>query len=285
ALQALHNIFNTSLRFFVEDQERLSTMENRIFGMTALIQYSEFDIFDRESKPDWDRIVFVFMRDVSTFEDELKVYLGSLFKESLSWDNAYILARSFDEEDVSPSIKEFIDNSRTDMLKQFINEILKTENKFLAQESNPPLLEGIPASTSAILWAKNLLLNISRPMSKIFENDTMSKKDLEVQERFKKTEQLLLSYKNAKYDSWKVEAAEKLNQFLQTSVLLKQSISTDNLTGITKLEASVSYVVNFPIYLEEVGIEARILEHLGYEIPSFVANVVLQVRIKNNFKR
>ncbi|CAL1298988.1 unnamed protein product, partial [Larinioides sclopetarius] len=275
-LQELYNIFNTNLRFFVEDMKVLSVLQNQIFGMTTVIQYSDIDAFDSKVKPEWDRIIRIFFRDVKNFEDQMKQYIGKMFQSTLSWENAYILARSFDKVTVSPSIREFILKSRTDMLKQFIIEISETENQFLAQEREPPLLHAVPETASAILWVRDLLIKISKPMSKIRDFLSMDSKDKEALTRFKKTEKMLAAYKKEKYEAWKVIAHDKLNKFLQTHVLKKFQPQSSKFVNTTRFEEALLYKVNFPTQLEEVSVEAKLLEALGYEIPSFVKNIILQ---------
>ncbi|GIZ04836.1 dynein-1-alpha heavy chain, flagellar inner arm I1 complex [Caerostris extrusa] len=279
ALQELTNIFNTNLRFFVEDVQELRSLQNRIFnGMTAVIQYANINPFDSMFKYEWDRIVVVFFRDVKNFEDEMKMYISKLFQSGLSWENAYILAKSFDKFAISDSIREFIMKSRSDMLKQFIKEISETENLFLAQERNPPKLHKIPEITSALLWVRDLSYKISKPMSIISGFLSMTDKDKEVQERFRRTEKLLNEYKKQRYDAWKAAAQENLNKFLKTNLMKKQ-----------KYQEALMYCVNFPSYLEEVSTETKILEELGYEIPSHIKNVILQEKdiytLRNKLKQ
>ncbi|XP_055946982.1 dynein axonemal heavy chain 8-like [Argiope bruennichi] len=161
----------------------LSVLQNRIFGMTAVIQYSGIDAFDSEMKTEWDRITRIFFRDVKNFEDQMKQYIGRMFQSTLSWENAYILAKSFDRVTVSMSIREFILKSRADMLKQFIREISETENLFIAQEREPPQLHAVPETASAILWARDLIIRISKPMSKIRDSFRMDDKDKEASNR------------------------------------------------------------------------------------------------------
>ncbi|CAL1298989.1 unnamed protein product [Larinioides sclopetarius] len=254
----------------------LSVLQNQIFGMTTVIQYSDIDAFDSKVKPEWDRIIRIFFRDVKNFEDQMKQYIGKMFQSTLSWENAYILARSFDKVTVSPSIREFILKSRTDMLKQFIIEISETENQFLAQEREPPLLHAVPETASAILWVRDLLIKISKPMSKIRDFLSMDSKDKEALTRFKKTEKMLAAYKKEKYEAWKVIAHDKLNKFLQTHVLKKFQPQSSKFVNTTRFEEALLYKVNFPTQLEEVSVEAKLLEALGYEIPSFVKNIILQ---------
>ncbi|GFT72631.1 dynein-1-alpha heavy chain, flagellar inner arm I1 complex [Nephila pilipes] len=275
-LQELYNIFNTNLRFFVEDMEDLSSLQNRIFGMTSIIQFADVDAFDPKFKSEWHRIIQVFYRDVRTFEDQMKLFIGKMFQTSLTWENAYILSKSFDKFSISPSIREFILKSRTDMLKQFIKEISETENHFLTYERHPPKLDVIPETASAVLWVRDLLIKISKPMSKISDLLTDNDKDVEVQVRFKKVEKRILSYRKEKYEAWKLSSHENLNKFLQTNLLKKFQSYQTKLINPTQLEEAMMYKVNFPLYLEEVSIEARIFEELGYEIPLFVKNVVLQ---------
>ncbi|GFR06412.1 dynein-1-alpha heavy chain, flagellar inner arm I1 complex, partial [Trichonephila clavata] len=179
ALQELHNIFRTNLKFFVEDREDLSIMQNRIFGMTSVIQFADVDAFNPIFKSEWDRIIRIFFRDVQSFEDQMKLFIGKMFQTSLTWENAYILCKSFDKFSISSSIREFILKSRIDMLKQFIKEISETENHFLTHERDPPKLEAIPQITSAILWVQHLLKKISKPMSKIGDFLTKATKDIE----------------------------------------------------------------------------------------------------------
>ncbi|GIY83831.1 dynein heavy chain 10, axonemal [Caerostris darwini] len=289
ALQELTNIFNTNLRFFVEDVQELRSLQNRIFGMTAVIQYANINPFDSMFKYEWDRIVVVFFRDVKNFEDEMKMYISKLFQSGLSWENAYILAKSFDKFAISDSIREFIMKSRSDMLKQFIKEISETENLFLAQERNPPKLHKIPEITSALLWVRDLSYKISKPMSKISGFLSMTDKDKEVQERFRRTEKLLNEYKKERYDAWKAAAQENLNKFLKSNLMKKVPKQPSKHLNITKYQEALMYCVNFPSYLEEVSTETKILEELGYEIPSHIKNVILQEKdiytLRNKLKQ
>ncbi|GFQ72153.1 dynein-1-alpha heavy chain, flagellar inner arm I1 complex [Trichonephila clavata] len=231
ALQELHNIFRTNLKFFVEDREDLSIMQIRIFGMTSVIQFADVDAFNPIFKPEWDRIIRIFFRDVQSFEDQMKLFIGKMFQTSLTWENAYILCKSFDKFSISSSIREFILKSRIDMLKQFIKEISETENHFLTHERDPPKLEAIPKITSAILWVQHLLKKISKPMSKIGDFLTKATKDIEVQERFEKVEKILTTYKKDQYEAWKVSAHENLTKFLQANILKKFQSHPTKLTN------------------------------------------------------
>lgn len=64
-----------------------------------------------------------FQRDINNFEDEIKIYMQKMFRSTLSWEDAYILTKSFQKVSVSSRIQDFIDRSHDDMLKQFIKEV------------------------------------------------------------------------------------------------------------------------------------------------------------------
>ncbi|GFY40926.1 dynein-1-alpha heavy chain, flagellar inner arm I1 complex [Trichonephila inaurata madagascariensis] len=259
--------FDTRI-FFDEIDHMVSVCQD-----VSRVSQTDVDAFNPISKSEWDRIIRIFFRDVQSFEDQMKLFIGKMFQTSLTWENAYILCKSFDQFSISSSIREFILKSRTDMLKQFIKEISETENHFLTHERDPPKLEAIPKITSAILWVRHLLKKISKPMSKISDFLTKKTKDIEVQERFERVEKILISYQKDQYEVWKVSAHENLTKFLQANILKKfQSHPTE----LKSAKEAVMYRVNFPAYLEEVSTEAKILEELEYEIPTFVKNVILQ---------
>ncbi|XP_035217134.1 dynein-1-alpha heavy chain, flagellar inner arm I1 complex-like [Stegodyphus dumicola] len=175
-LQQLKNIFNTNLKHFAQDIEGLRVLEIRIFGMTSRIQYAGFDIFDPKCKLDWNLIINAFYRDVKNFEDEVKNYINEMFHSILSWENAYILTESFYKVFLSSSIKQFIDKSHDNMIKQFLREIYETENEFLTYEDEPPCFENVPPTASAILWVEELLSKLTHPMSRISARSALSKK-------------------------------------------------------------------------------------------------------------
>lgn len=64
-----------------------------------------------------------FLRDVNNFEEEIKLYIKKMFHSSLSFENSYILTKSFEKIPISPGMRDFINESRDDMLKQFIKEV------------------------------------------------------------------------------------------------------------------------------------------------------------------
>ncbi|XP_071035501.1 dynein axonemal heavy chain 10 isoform X2 [Parasteatoda tepidariorum] len=149
---------------------------------------------------------------------------------------------------------------------------------FLAQERNPPRFGDIPETTSTVLWIQDLLSKITHPMDKIMDSKDLSHNEMEIHERFKKTELLLRSYQQRKYESWKISAAEKLNKFLHSNVLRKLHCEPDTLKGRKKYEEVLLYQINFPLYFEELSVEAKFLENYGYDIPNFIRNVILQER-------
>ncbi|XP_054713520.1 dynein axonemal heavy chain 10-like [Uloborus diversus] len=166
------------------------------------------------------------------------------------------------------------------MLKQFIREITENEYNFLSNKDDPPHFESIPEVTSSIMWVKDLLTKISKPTTQICAQGILSRRKVEVQERFKKTEALYTAYMLEKYNNWKIIAEEKLNKFLHSKVLKKVQPQS-----IKSLSANIlNYKVNFLTYLEDVSIEAKILEHMGYEVPIFVRNITLQERIYYKYR-
>ncbi|GBN68700.1 Dynein heavy chain 10, axonemal [Araneus ventricosus] len=87
---------------------------------------------------------------------------------------------------------------------------------------------------------------------------------------------MLAAYKKERYEAWKVTAHDKLNKFLQAHVLKKFHPQSSKFVNTTRFEEALLYKVSFPTHLEEVSVEAKLLEALGYEIPSFVKNIILQ---------
>ncbi|KAF8796080.1 Dynein heavy chain 10 like protein [Argiope bruennichi] len=117
-----------------------------------------------------------------------------------------------------------------------IQYISETENLFIAQEREPPPLHAVPETASAILWARDLIIKISKPMSKIRDSFRMDDKDKEALARFMKTEKMLSSYQKEKYEAWKGIAQEKLNTFLQAHILMKFHPQSAKFINITRIK-------------------------------------------------
>lgn len=74
------NIFGAELRAIVSDPQSIDNVEKRVDRLVIQIENTDFDIFDANSKENWEAIMELFRKEVRKLELEGVNFIDQSFK-------------------------------------------------------------------------------------------------------------------------------------------------------------------------------------------------------------
>ncbi|NXI51957.1 DYH10 protein, partial [Chloroceryle aenea] len=162
--------------------------------------------------------------------------------------------------------KLIMEEFRAEVSVENINKI------FIENQKDPPLYKNHPPMAGAIYWSRSLFYRIKHTILRFQEVE-----ELLASERGKKVKQIYLQvaksmkeYEDHKYSQWKDETEQILPLLLRNTLL---TVVTEEPLAAEK---SVSFRVNFSPVLQEIIIETKYMEQLGFPVPETARYVALQ---------
>ncbi|XP_067910593.1 dynein axonemal heavy chain 10 isoform X5 [Heterodontus francisci] len=127
---------------------------------------------------------------------------------------------------------------------------------------------------------------INKQMMRKF-NDILTQYCKETKAKYLEVAKRMKAYEDRLYDHWQSETNMKLHLLLKQSLLTKINVSSTSLGSVIIVdpnmvvqddwyEMNCKYEVNFAPELQEIIMESKYMEQLGFQIPQLARNVALQ---------
>ncbi|NXK07793.1 DYH10 protein, partial [Herpetotheres cachinnans] len=173
------------------------------------------------------------------------------------------------------------------IMEEFREEVSVENVKqiFLQNLKDPPLYKNHPPMAGAIYWSRSLFYRIKHPIIRFQEVEELlaSERGKEVKQIYLQVAKRLKEYEDQKYSQWR-DGTEQILPLLLKNTLLTSSV-TEEPVGTKK---SICFIVNFSPILQEVIIETKYMEQLGFPVPEVARYVALQedkyLRYRNRLK-
>uniref|UniRef100_A0A8C4UNG2 Dynein axonemal heavy chain 10 n=1 Tax=Falco tinnunculus TaxID=100819 RepID=A0A8C4UNG2_FALTI len=161
------------------------------------------------------------------------------------------------------------------IMEEFREEVSVESIKqiFLLNLKDPPLYKNYPPMAGAIYWSRFLFHRIKRPIIRFQEVEELlaSEHGNEVKQIYLQVAKRMKEYEDEKYNQWRHET-EQILPLLLKNTLLTSSVTEEPVTA----KKSVRFIVNFSPMLQEVILETKYMELLGFPVPETARYVALQ---------
>ncbi|NWX71082.1 DYH10 protein, partial [Alca torda] len=159
-------------------------------------------------------------------------------------------------------VEEFKEEVSVENVKQIFVQNLK----------DPPLYKNQPPVAGAIYWSRSLFCRIKHTIIRFQEVEGLlaSERGKEVKQIYLRVAKRMKEYEDQKYNHWRDETEQILPLLLKNNLL---TVVTEE--PITTKE-SVRFIVNFSPVLQEIIIETKYMEQLGFPVPEIARYVALQ---------
>ncbi|XP_076363131.1 dynein heavy chain at 89D isoform X2 [Tachypleus tridentatus] len=289
-LQEFYAIFGPELKAVTGDPKKIDDVLDRVCGLIKPIENVDFDIFLIRHTSSWNTFKDWFNKEVQLIEEEAIRFINESFHSLRSAESAFSMLQNFKHIHSRTAINELLMNKFTDILNQYIKELLNVEAVFESDKSNPPSYKNTPPVSAAILWERTLFQTVKQPMVKFYKEETMMNTELggKAKSKYLSLAKCMRQYEEQKFEKWKLHTESVLRTLLQRNLLLEDGMldhqqsgdavipSVGQRTHNQDLRKILSYQVYFPQDMKEIISEAKHLELLGFSIPELTRNVALQ---------
>ncbi|NXP14261.1 DYH10 protein, partial [Thinocorus orbignyianus] len=173
-------------------------------------------------------------------------------------------------------VEEFKEEVSVENVKQIFVQNLK----------DPPLYKNQPPVAGAIYWSRSLFCRIKHTIIRFQEVEGLlaSEHGKKVKQIYLQVAKRMKEYEDQKYSDWRNETEHMLPLLLKNTLLTACSVAEEPVTT----KKSVCFIVNFSPILQEIIIETKYLEQLGFPVPEIARYVALQedkyLRYRNTLK-
>ncbi|NXT57793.1 DYH10 protein, partial [Pluvianellus socialis] len=161
------------------------------------------------------------------------------------------------------------------IMEEFKEEVSVENIKqiFVKNFKDPPLYKNHPPVAGAIYWSRSLFYRIKQTIIRFQEVEELlaSERGREVKQIYLQVAKRMKEYEDQKYHQWR-DGTEQILPLLLKNTLLTSSVTEKPFTT----KKSVRFVVNFSPILQEIIIETKYMEQLGFPVPDIARYVALQ---------
>ncbi|XP_072367150.1 dynein axonemal heavy chain 10 isoform X2 [Scyliorhinus torazame] len=287
--EEFYNIFGPELKAVTGDPKRIDVVVKRVNDLVLPIVELSFDLFNIRHIQMWKVVMEDFDTQVQLIEGEAKNFIDESFKTLRSAEAAFDMLLRFKHIRSREAINKQMMRKFNDILTQYCKEVDIINSLFTNGANNPPVAKNQPPVAGAIHWERSLFHRIKHTIVHFQEMPEMLASD---QGKITKAKYLevgrrMRTYEDKLYEHWQSETNIKLHLLLKQSLLKKISVSATSLGSSAIAESSFSahedwydanstYDVNFAPELQEIIMESKYMEQLGFQIPQLARNVALQ---------
>ena len=165
-LEQFKNILGPELKAVTGDTQHIDFVLQRIEEMIHLIEYFQFDIFDKRYQTSWETVMTKFNENVLQIEEMTKQFIDQSFSNLRSAEGAFELLQNFKSLKSRTTINKQMMDKFSDVLKQYSIELQKIKEIFEINQSSPPFTKNQPPVAGAISWCRSLFHKIKKPIVK-----------------------------------------------------------------------------------------------------------------------
>ncbi|KAK4813186.1 hypothetical protein QYF61_014017 [Mycteria americana] len=289
-IEEFYNIFGPELKAVTGDPKRVDDLLGGVNGLTSPMEELTFDPFSIKSAHDWKLIMEEFKEKVSVIEEETKNFIDESFKTLRSAEAAFDMLLNFKHIRSRETVNKQMMMKFSDVLDQYCKEVENVKQIFVQNLKDPPLYKNQPPVAGAIYWSRSLFYRIKHTIIRFQEVEELlaSERGKEVKQIYLQVAKRMKEYEDQKYNQWRDGTEQILPLLLKNTLLTvitggaathvnpessEQSSVTEEPVTTKK---SVHFVVNFSPILQEIIIETKYMEQLGFPVPEIARYVALQ---------
>ncbi|KFZ50352.1 Dynein heavy chain 10, axonemal, partial [Antrostomus carolinensis] len=271
-IEEFNNIFSPELKAVTGDPKRVNDLLRKVNGLISPMEELTFDPFSIESAHDWKLIMEEFKEEVSIIEEETKNFINESFKTLRSAEAAFDMLLNFKHVHSREAVSRQMMMKFKDILDQYRKEVENVKQIFVQNHNDPPLYKNHPPLAGAIYWSRSLFYRIKHTIVRFQEAEELlaGERGKEVKQLYLQVAKRMKEYEDQKYNQWRDETEEILPLLLKNTLL---SVVTEEPVTTKK---SVHFIVNFSPTLQEIIIETKYMEQLGFPVPEIARYVALQ---------
>uniref|UniRef100_A0A7S3YCK6 Uncharacterized protein n=1 Tax=Lotharella globosa TaxID=91324 RepID=A0A7S3YCK6_9EUKA len=242
----------------LELTEHLEKVHAKFMNAAREFQNVKYDVVDVDAE-EFDDDFFAFRVQVQKLEKTLAAMIIDSYHDGTTIISRFDLLQTFGDVIQRPLIKEELEKKELELLKEYRDELMHVQNKFLTEKHNPFLDVNKAPLAGKLQWCQALVDRIESSNKQIKNYIiTTSTSDLskEVVSLDKKVMAALREYMNEGVDEWKGEV-KKTSQSKLDQPLLARDAKTRKLT------------VNFDPSLVRTLSEVRYLLILKLDVPDY----------------
>ncbi|KFO03959.1 Dynein heavy chain 10, axonemal, partial [Balearica regulorum gibbericeps] len=160
------------------------------------------------------------------------------------------------------------------IMEEFKEEVSVKNVKqiFVQNLKDPPLYKNHPPVAGAIYWSRSLFCRIKQTIIRFQEVEELlaSERGQEVKQIYLQVAKRMKEYEDQKYNQWR-DGTEQI-----LPVLLKNTLLTVITEEPVTTKKSIHFIVNFSPMLQEIIVETKYMEQLGFPVPEIARYVALQ---------
>ncbi|XP_074463065.1 dynein axonemal heavy chain 10 [Larus michahellis] len=288
--EEFYNVFGPELKAVTGDPKRVDDLVRAVNRLTSPMEELTFDLFSIENAHDWKLIMEEFKEEVSVIEEDSKKFIDESFKTLRSAEAALDMLLNFKHIRSRETINKQMMMKFNDILDQYCKEVENVKQIFVQNLKDPPLYKNQPPVAGAIYWCRSLFYRIKHTIIRFQEVEGLlaSERGKEVKQIYLQVAKRMKEYEDQKYNQWRDGTEQILPLLLKNNLLtvvtggaathvnsetFEQSSVTEE--PITTKE-SVRFIVNFSPVLQEIIIETKYMEQLGFPVPEIARYVALQ---------
>ncbi|XP_040982062.1 LOW QUALITY PROTEIN: dynein heavy chain 10, axonemal [Aquila chrysaetos chrysaetos] len=289
-IEEFYNIFGPELKAVTGDPKRVDDLLRGVNGLISPMEELTFDPFSIKSAHDWKLIMEEFREEVSVIEEETKNFIDESFKTLRSAEAALDMLLNFKHIRSRETINKQMMMKFNDILDQYCKEVKNVKQIFVQNLKDPPLYKNHPPVAGAIYWSRSLFYRIKHTIIRFQEVEELlaGERGKEVKQIYLQVAKRMKEYEDQKYNQWRDGTEQMLPLLLKNTLLtvitggaathvnpetFEQSSVTEEPVTTKK---NVRFIVNFSPILQEIIIETKYMEQLGFPVPEIARYVALQ---------
>ncbi|KAJ8963302.1 hypothetical protein NQ318_018771 [Aromia moschata] len=229
------NIFGVELRSIVSDPQSIDNVSKRVDRLVLPIENTDFDIFDKGCKENWDAIMDSFHKEVRKLDLEGVGFIDQSFKmirqaTAKSSESALEMLLKFKHMETRQLIQDRLMLKFDVILDQYMKEILIVEDAFMRNKRHPILPKNTPPHGGAIYWVRLLFNYLKRPILKFQKVPEIMESPLK-DDAFKAYLTLakeLRAYERNKFEEWLELSETPMQEAMHKEILKLVAINPES---------------------------------------------------------
>ena len=260
------NIDSTVHQFGSLANQEVEGMENLMKGFSHIVddlKRKPYDLLDY-SKNTFDRDFLEFNVNVAELETALQGFINASFENITSTDQALSLLKQFENILERETLKNDLDSKYTVIFHNYGLDLETVQKIYDKQKQAPPTTRNSPPVAGNILWSRQLLRRIEKPMKQFKSNKNImtTKESKKIIRTYNKVARALIEYETLWHHAW-CKSIEASKAGLMATLIIRHP-------------RSGMLFVHFDREIMQLVRESKFLQRMGMDVPETARMVLLQ---------
>jgi dynein heavy chain len=265
-VEKLIDMFSTVEQFTTlsnNDLEGLEGLMTSFFQIVSDFRRKPYDLLDFQMNQ-FDRDYLEFNANIHELESSLQGFINQSFEHITSTEHALSLLKQFQATLQRDSLKDDLESKFMVIFSNYSTDLETVQRLYEKQKASPPTVRNAPPVTGNVMWARQLMRRIEKPMEQFKENTMLmstkeSKKHVKVYNKIART---IIEFETLWHLAW-TKGIEAAKSGLQATLIVRHP-ATDRLH------------VNFDREILQLLRETKCLMRMGQEVPESARMVLAQ---------